>query len=783
MAAFFGHSAPVSSAPPSASDGPIKLEGFPLPSLPTHNPALAAFHLYPGQHFHPQQQHHPQHLPQQQLQPGQGGSGIDPAVLLGFTAAASSSSGQHQQHGVGSYGSLAGTSFGAPGGSVLSDADLDFESVLASLGAAAQPQQQQQHVGSAGQYGQQGGAQAQNDLFGQGGMFDQSAMQQPPPQQQQHQQLSPRLSHGARVPSYYTQHTNPPPLVHSQSHSLPLQHQPQQRDAFPAPAAPAPAPAPTAPAAERGSSSKRSVSTERTGRTGRTATTGSGSVGKAPRQSRSRSARRSSSAAGYDRDRPSPSSRDSGGRRGEAAAAAAAEAEPSPGATPSGSGAVGIPHSAGADAAHQYAMSLPAYPSASLAGTPSSLPAHSAAGAGGWGALAAVQHAHAYSAHAFAPPPVALPGAHGAGASAMDAASGWRASPTGGSAAASAPPATGLAGRSPTAGGGVKAPHGGKKGKGLADVQEEDDGKGDPISEKRRKRRESHNAVERRRRDNINDRIAELSLLVPEEFLTAASPPSANAALPGLDDGPASPAIGALSLRSPGPGTSAVLSGSPASAPGAGFAKGAAAAGEKLSAQQLAAREKPNKGVVLAKSVEYIKYLQGLVELQEQHATELQRQNAVLRDALASAPGGAGQQSAQASGSSSGGSGLPFLPPQPPSFPGSTTTSSFSPSHGSSPASPEHAHAHAHVGAGGGSALGLALDSPSGGGGANAFFDFGASPALSERRGSEDSAAAGGEGEELRAGRSARAGERAWTPMLEGIEGMKALKEEDMDES
>lgn len=36
------------------------------------------------------------------------------------------------------------------------------------------------------------------------------------------------------------------------------------------------------------------------------------------------------------------------------------------------------------------------------------------------------------------------------------------------------------------------------------------------TEEKRRKRRESHNAVERRRRDNINDRIAELSTMLPE---------------------------------------------------------------------------------------------------------------------------------------------------------------------------------------------------------------------------------------------------------------------------
>jgi hypothetical protein len=37
--------------------------------------------------------------------------------------------------------------------------------------------------------------------------------------------------------------------------------------------------------------------------------------------------------------------------------------------------------------------------------------------------------------------------------------------------------------------------------------------------EKRRRRRESHNAVERRRRDNINERIAELATLIPESML------------------------------------------------------------------------------------------------------------------------------------------------------------------------------------------------------------------------------------------------------------------------
>ncbi|KAG2200907.1 hypothetical protein INT47_003142, partial [Mucor saturninus] len=39
------------------------------------------------------------------------------------------------------------------------------------------------------------------------------------------------------------------------------------------------------------------------------------------------------------------------------------------------------------------------------------------------------------------------------------------------------------------------------------------------ISEKKRRRRESHNAVERRRRENINDRIQELGTMLPEIML------------------------------------------------------------------------------------------------------------------------------------------------------------------------------------------------------------------------------------------------------------------------
>jgi hypothetical protein len=40
------------------------------------------------------------------------------------------------------------------------------------------------------------------------------------------------------------------------------------------------------------------------------------------------------------------------------------------------------------------------------------------------------------------------------------------------------------------------------------------------LFDKKRRRRESHNAVERRRRDNINERIFELSTLLPERDAT-----------------------------------------------------------------------------------------------------------------------------------------------------------------------------------------------------------------------------------------------------------------------
>jgi hypothetical protein len=84
------------------------------------------------------------------------------------------------------------------------------------------------------------------------------------------------------------------------------------------------------------------------------------------------------------------------------------------------------------------------------------------------------------------------------------------------------------------------------------------------MAERRRRRRESHNAVERRRRDNINEKIKELADLVPAAFLHA-----------GLD---------------------------------------------------VPKDEKPNKGTILSRSVDYIRRLQQVIDKQNQTEKELQEQ-------------------------------------------------------------------------------------------------------------------------------------------------------------
>ncbi|KAF8994444.1 hypothetical protein BDZ89DRAFT_55894 [Hymenopellis radicata] len=109
------------------------------------------------------------------------------------------------------------------------------------------------------------------------------------------------------------------------------------------------------------------------------------------------------------------------------------------------------------------------------------------------------------------------------------------------------------------------------------------------ANEKRRRRRESHNAVERRRRDNINEKITELATLIPECLLEGATPngsSSANAASPPAPDELWG---GLLKDESPPPGGVAdVVPGNNNNAAGV---------------------IKANKGMILTKSVEYIRWV------------------------------------------------------------------------------------------------------------------------------------------------------------------------------
>ncbi|KAH9019085.1 HLH-domain-containing protein [Lactarius pseudohatsudake] len=126
------------------------------------------------------------------------------------------------------------------------------------------------------------------------------------------------------------------------------------------------------------------------------------------------------------------------------------------------------------------------------------------------------------------------------------------------------------------------------------------------ANEKRRRRRESHNAVERRRRDNINEKISELATLIPECILdpgastqTPTSPTPDDVLLGNLiPEGAAQTAAGEDSGKSEGAGETVV---------------------------------KANKGMILRKSVEYIRYLQQLVMAQASRNRELEAQIGALR--------------------------------------------------------------------------------------------------------------------------------------------------------
>lgn len=96
--------------------------------------------------------------------------------------------------------------------------------------------------------------------------------------------------------------------------------------------------------------------------------------------------------------------------------------------------------------------------------------------------------------------------------------------------------------------------------------------------------------MERRRRDNINEKIQELALLLPEEWL---EPPSAG----GKNGGNGS---GGAAAFGQGPSLAGLLSGTVS---GSALGSGGAAAMMDEDSKEV----KANKGVILRNSVEYIK--------------------------------------------------------------------------------------------------------------------------------------------------------------------------------
>ncbi|KAG6334509.1 hypothetical protein ID866_4580 [Astraeus odoratus] len=173
------------------------------------------------------------------------------------------------------------------------------------------------------------------------------------------------------------------------------------------------------------------------------------------------------------------------------------------------------------------------------------------------------------------------------------------------------------------------------------------------LSEKRRKRRESHNAVERRRRDNINERITELAGLIPGVLFECDGMhvlpadgvdglpdlPEENVNMGALKKDPAEDGEdGHVGLQGHPQGNGHTSSNSGVNAAHAlsSSANGtiptngttSAANGEQTTI-------KANKGMILRKSVEYIRYLQQLVSVQASRGRDLEERNRVLEGELA----------------------------------------------------------------------------------------------------------------------------------------------------
>ncbi|EIW74430.1 HLH-domain-containing protein [Coniophora puteana RWD-64-598 SS2] len=194
-------------------------------------------------------------------------------------------------------------------------------------------------------------------------------------------------------------------------------------------------------------------------------------------------------------------------------------------------------------------------------------------------------------------------------------------------------------------------------------------GQSDPLtvlSEKRRRRRESHNAVERRRRDNINERISELAGLIPSALFECDSPlplptaQSLSVIVPGITGEPGSELPADLSaLNTDGAQNTPSLNHDElfamceegeeftmASANGNNTSSGMVkkdpsedgdnklGGGGIGGANGQDATIKANKGMILRKSVEYIRYLQQLVSMQASRSRDLEERNRHLESEL-----------------------------------------------------------------------------------------------------------------------------------------------------
>lgn len=164
----------------------------------------------------------------------------------------------------------------------------------------------------------------------------------------------------------------------------------------------------------------------------------------------------------------------------------------------------------------------------------------------------------------------------------------------------------------------------------------DEDGKtGESITDRRRRRRESHNAVERRRRDNINERIAELATLLPEELLLDIGPPNSRSNKQSQTPLQGHQLLEPLSPRHPDQLPSSfsgrletldetqVANLQPGQSPNSAQQQQQQSQ-QKQQAVAAAAAGKPNKGVILRKSVDYIRYLQQVVDAQATAQREMQ---------------------------------------------------------------------------------------------------------------------------------------------------------------